>query len=100
QIDYVVLSMDIPYRIANPGQGENSSTAALFYGFKPDPQPPCSVAPNSTNSYAGSEAIFRLAKPASPSGNSFLATMITAGTLDQAKRLVDGGVNSDGTFPG
>ncbi|HEY6167737.1 MAG TPA: TIGR03790 family protein [Verrucomicrobiae bacterium] len=99
QIDYVVLSMDIPYRVQNPGLGYNSTTAALFYGFKSDPHPPCSLAINSTNSYAGSEEIFRLAQPTSAPGYSFLATMITAETLAQAQRLVDAGVNSDGSFP-
>src|ERR1051326_6313557 len=38
QIDYVVLSMDIPFEITQTGasSGANSTTAALFYGFKPD----------------------------------------------------------------
>src|SRR5713226_3646203 len=40
QADYVVLSMDIPYRVYQGGAptvaGANSTTAALFYGFKPD----------------------------------------------------------------
>ena len=38
QIDYVVLSMDFPYRVVQTGaqSGNNSTTAALFYGFKPD----------------------------------------------------------------
>jgi uncharacterized protein (TIGR03790 family) len=35
QVDYVVLSMDIPYRVA-ANNGKNATTAALFYGFKPD----------------------------------------------------------------
>src|SRR5262245_3011256 len=40
QITHVVLSMDIPYRVIDSGTpataGQNSTTAALFYGFKPD----------------------------------------------------------------
>src|SRR5437867_6311223 len=35
QIDYVVLSMDIPYRTSN-GSQVNSTTSALFYGLKLD----------------------------------------------------------------
>src|SRR5438874_1205663 len=33
QIDFVVLSMDIPFRIFY-GSGNNSTTSALFYGLK------------------------------------------------------------------
>src|SRR5689334_12774120 len=41
QIDYVLLSMDLPYRVdqdtGSPAtSGYNSTTSALFYGFKPD----------------------------------------------------------------
>ena len=53
----------------------------------------------STNSYAASESVFSLTRPASAPGFSFLATMITADSLSQAEQLVDRGVNSDGTFP-
>ena len=34
QIDYVVLSMDIPFRTTTIGGTENSTTAALFYGLR------------------------------------------------------------------
>jgi uncharacterized protein (TIGR03790 family) len=91
QIQYLVLSMDIPYRIT--GGRANSTTAALFYGFKTGPK-------NLTNSYARSECRFSEAKPAVSPGYSFLAMMLTAGTLEQAKRLVDQGVISDGQHPG
>ena len=33
QAQFVVLSMDIPYRVTD-GNNENSTTSALFYGFK------------------------------------------------------------------
>ena len=33
QAQFVLLSMDIPYRVTD-GTGQNSTTAALFYGFK------------------------------------------------------------------
>jgi uncharacterized protein (TIGR03790 family) len=95
QIDYVVVSMDIPIRTLF-GSGNNSVTSTLFYGYKDDQGPDyLSV----TNSYAASEQIFSNARPASAPGYSFLATMITAPTLALAKRLVDQGVSSDGTFP-
>ena len=35
QVDYVVLSMDFPYQVT-AADGINSTTAALFYGFKTD----------------------------------------------------------------
>lgn len=100
QIDFVVLSMDLPYRITSPGEGANSTTAALFYGFKPDARDPftCPLATNSSNAYAGSEDVFRNTVPGAGPTN-FVAVMLTAGTLAQAKSLVDQGVNSDHSFP-
>ena len=92
QIDYVVLSMDIPFQIADGQASFNGTTTALFYGFRPQNS-------NLMNSYAASELTFANAKPAGAPGYSFLATMITADTLDQAKHIVDQGVASDGTFP-
>ena len=101
QIDYVVLSMDIPYRVYQGGtaqtSGSNSTTAALFYGFKADNGSTLPVA--TSNSYAGSECIFRSFPPATATTNSFLAVMITSSNLNQAKAIIDHGVASDGTFP-
>jgi uncharacterized protein (TIGR03790 family) len=91
QIDYVVLSMDIPFSITN-SSSVNSTTSALFYGLK--------GSSGLVNSYAGSEQVFAQAKPDSATGYSFLATMITENSVAEAKYLVDQGVNSDGTFPG
>ncbi len=101
QIDYVVLSMDIPYRVNGGPNGENSTTSTLFYGFKPDGRDllDCPLADNSTNLYAGSEGVFRSTPPTGAGGNSFLATMITGGNLALAKSVVDQGRVSDGTFP-
>src|SRR5438093_10704940 len=76
QIDYVVLSMDIPYRVMSGSSEANSTTSSLFYGFKPDTNPPCSVAIGSTNLYAGSESIFRSTPPINAASNSWLVTMI------------------------
>jgi len=91
QIDYVVLSMDIPFKTTN-GSSPNATTAALFYGLKPD------VSGNNS-SYAASEASFRTARPATAPGYSFLTTMLTGNSLTEAKNLVDQGVESDGSFP-
>lgn len=105
QIDYVLLSMDIPYRVTEGGS-ENSTTSALFYGFKADTAPPdpslppsCSLPPASSNSYAFSEAAFRDASPDTASSQPFLAMMLTASNLPQAQLIVDQGVASDGSFP-
>src|SRR2546426_3093256 len=102
QVDYVVLSMDIPYRVNSGANEPNSTTSTLFYGFKADPvlDPfQCSIAPGSTNLYAGSEGIFRSTPPISASSNSFLVTMITHSNLALAKQIVDSGTLADGTFP-
>jgi uncharacterized protein (TIGR03790 family) len=105
QIDYVLLSMDIPYQITDES-GLNSTTAALFYGFKPDlPASPmynpasCNLPAGSSNSYAGSEGIFRSTPPISATSNSFLVTMVTSSNLALAKLIIDQGTASDGTFP-
>ena len=95
QIDYVVLSMDIPFQTSY-GSTLNSTTAALFYGPRlGNGSDPFGI----TNSYAASEAVFRQAPPVGAPGYSFLATMITGASLAQAEQLVDHGVASDGTFP-
>lgn len=101
QIDYVVLSMDIPYRVSDTTNGYCSTTSALFYGFKPDSRDllTCPLADGSTNLYAGSEGIFRDTPPISATSNSFLVTMITASNLDLAMQTVQQGVTSDNTFP-
>jgi uncharacterized protein (TIGR03790 family) len=99
QIDYVLLSMDLPYQTVSPANAYNSTTSTLFYGFKPDTDPPCSLDPTSTNLYAATEGIFRLTPPISPASNSFLVTMITASNLPSAMQIIDSGVGSDFTFP-
>jgi uncharacterized protein (TIGR03790 family) len=91
QIQYVVLSMDIPFTVTEDGKF-TSTTSALFYGFKSDTK-------SNDNSYAFSEGAFGEVFPATAPGRSFLTTMVTAGSLAQAKRLVDQGVHSDGTHP-
>lgn len=106
QVDYVVLSMDIPYQVTATN-GINSTTAALFYGFKtddctdncPEGIPGCNLPAASSNAYAFSEGIFRLTPPIAAGSNSWLVTMLTSSNLAQAQALVDRGVASDGTFP-
>ena len=95
QIDYIVLSMDIPFQTSF-GSTVNSTTSALFYGSRlGNGSDPFGV----TNSYAASEAVFSQATPVGAPGYSFLTTMITANSLAQAEQLVNQGVASDGTFP-
>jgi uncharacterized protein (TIGR03790 family) len=104
QIDFVLLSMDIPYQVTEAGS-VNSTTAALFYGFKSDTARgitgtlSCSLPAAASNSYAFSEASFRDSPPDTAATNAFLAMMITADSLAQAKAVVDQGVAGDGTFP-
>lgn len=99
QIEFVVLSMGFPYRLNQAGSDANSTTAALFYGFKPDPNPLCTLAANSDNSYFASEEPSASARPDNAPGFSFLTTMLTGESLEFAQRVVDSGVNSDETFP-
>jgi uncharacterized protein (TIGR03790 family) len=104
QAQIVLLSMDIPYRVAN-GDSENGTTSALFYGFKTNTTPApglpdtCSLPPDSTNSYAYSELPFALAEPDTASTNAFLVVMLTDTNLVQAESILMRGVSSDGSFP-
>jgi uncharacterized protein (TIGR03790 family) len=109
QIDYVVLSMDFPYRVVQSGaeSGKNSITAALFYGFKtddcsnncPEGIPGCNLPAASSNAYAGSEGIFRQTPPIAAGSNSWLVTMLTSSNLAQAQAIIDRSVAGDGAFP-
>lgn len=106
QARVVVLSMDIPYRITE-GASQNSTTAALFYGFKTNTAPPpglehiptCSLPDNSSNSYALSEEPFPEAAPNTGETNSLLAFMLTDTSLNGALRILSNGIASDGRFP-
>jgi len=109
QIDYVVLSMDFPYRVVQGGaqSGQNSTTAALFYGFKtddctgdcPEGIPGCNLPAASSNAYAASEGIFRQTPPIAAGSNSWLVTMLTSSSLAQAKAIIDRSMAGDGAFP-
>jgi uncharacterized protein (TIGR03790 family) len=104
QAQIVLLSMDIPYRVVN-GDSQNSTTSALFYGFKPNanlaPGCPdtCCLPDDSTNTYAYSELPFALAEPDTAATNSFLAVMLTDTNLAQAETTLQRGLASDSSFP-
>lgn len=95
QIDYLVLSMDIPFQTTN-GSAIDSTTSALFYGLRAgDGTDPLGT----TNSYAASEAVFNPSATVGAPGYSFLTTMLTGDSLADAEQVVNQGVASDGTFP-
>jgi uncharacterized protein (TIGR03790 family) len=103
QIDYVVLSMGIPYQVLATN-GVNSTTAILYYGFKPDEGTmpfgaSCTLPEGAANPFVFSEDMFRHVPPGDAGGGSHLATMITGGSLASAKLVVDRGLASDGVFP-
>jgi uncharacterized protein (TIGR03790 family) len=104
QAEIVLLSMDIPYRVNN-GASANSTTSALFYGFKTNTAPPpnlpdtCSLPVDSINSYAFTELPFALAHPATAPTNAFLAVMLTDTSLAQAEATLRQGLAGDRSFP-
>ena len=104
QIQFVLLSMDLPYQVYATN-GLNSTSSALFYGFKPDGAPvaglpSCSVPDDSTNSYAFSELPFWDSPPDTAPTNSFLTVMLTdSNGLAAAELILSRGVASDSTFP-
>jgi uncharacterized protein (TIGR03790 family) len=104
QAEIILLSMDIPYRVTD-GDSENSTTSALFYGFKTNTTPlpglpdTCCLPGDSTNSYSYSELPFALAEPATASTNAFLAVMLTDTSLSQAESTLERSAASDSSFP-
>jgi uncharacterized protein (TIGR03790 family) len=100
QAAFVLLSMDIPYTVLE-NDSYNSTTSALFYGFKTNTpgQGTCSLPDASSNSYAFSELPFSEARPDTASTNSFLAMMLTTSNLADAELILSRGVASDSTFP-
>ena len=104
QVQYVLLSMDIPYRVAE-ADSYNSTTSFLFYGFKTNAPvkqgdiPTCSLPDLSSNSFAFLEAPFEQAKPNTAPTNSLLTLMLTDSTLAQAEAVLARGVTSDSSFP-
>ena len=103
QAQFVVLSMDIPYRVTD-GDSENSTTSALFYGFKTNAAPvsgfaSCSLPDASFNSYAYSELPFNQAMPNTATTNSFLAMMLTDTNLAGAESILSRSVAADNSYP-
>jgi uncharacterized protein (TIGR03790 family) len=104
QLTYVLLSMDIPYRVVE-GDSGNSTTSVLFYGFKTnsDVQPglptTCSLPDFSSNSFAFSELPFEVAMPNTAVTNSLLAFMLTDSSIAGAEAILDRGRLSDSSFP-
>jgi uncharacterized protein (TIGR03790 family) len=104
QVEYVLLSMDIPYRVVD-GADADSTTSALFYGFKTNTVPPagapvgCSLPDISSNSFAFSELPFSQAHPDTAETNAFLVFMLTDDTLAGAQAVLDRGFAADGSFP-
>ncbi len=105
QADYLVLSMDIPYRVVQDS-AINGTTSALFYGFKTNAPAPgaglpdtCSLPTASSNAFAGSELPFRWTPPGNLGPTNLLTTMVTASNLALAKLIVDQGTTSDQSFP-
>lgn len=95
QIQYVVLSMDLPFQ-TSMGATVNSTTTALFYGLRAGDG---SDHMGTTNSYAASEGMFNPSATVGAPGYSFLTTMLTGNSLTEAEQLINQGVASDGTFP-
>ncbi len=105
QAEFLVLSMDIPYSTAL-GTSVNSTTSALYYGFKTNGPAPgadipasCSLPAASSNAFAGRESPFRSLPPGSLDFTNLMTTMITASNLAMAKLIVDQGSVSDESFP-
>jgi uncharacterized protein (TIGR03790 family) len=96
QIHFLVLSMDIPTRV----NYFNGITAALFYGYKPQPPdaPPCHIVPDSLNQYYAAERAY-----SSSAGwnrtNMPIAFALTAPDLKTAKAVVDRAVESASSPP-
>ncbi len=103
QAQFVLLSMDIPYRVTD-GDSQNSTTSALFYGFKTNGAPvsgiaSCSLPDNSSNSYAYSEMPFSQATPNTATTSSFLAMMLTDTNLAGAESILSRSVAADSSYP-
>lgn len=96
QIDYVVFTRGMPYRVYS-GTSSNGITAAMYYGFKTAPV--CdSPSTTSAHDYFREERSFWRA--ASPVSNRYYLSMVLTGfNMDEARRAVDRSVQADHTQP-
>jgi len=103
QIEYVVLSKDIPFLvyIGNPASNRYSSTtSSMFYGFKSSPDAfvfGCLTEPGSDHTFYRSERSFQRSTPGH--GNFLLTTMLAAGSSDGIRLVIDRSVSADHTLP-
>ncbi|MCB1070217.1 MAG: TIGR03790 family protein [Kiritimatiellae bacterium] len=103
QIDYLVLSRDIPFRIVvGPftDYRHASVTATLFDDLytSPNAQFGCNLAAGSQNDYAGSDMSF--ARPETPSQPHYrITSLLTARTEPQNLALIDRSTGVDFTRP-
>ena len=99
QVDYIVFSKDIPYRVFAGDAATNADgiTAAMFYHYRAAPV--CDTPDNASRSdYFDSERAFTHA--GSPSGNRYyLSFALTSTNMDNARMLVDRSVEADYTQP-
>jgi uncharacterized protein (TIGR03790 family) len=104
QIDRVVFSMDIPYRVYLPPMASNrwaGLTATFFYGFYSSPNAfvfGCDLAAGTDHDYFASERGFDR-RDVLVDHRYYLASMLTATNLALTKRLVDRSVRADHTRP-
>lgn len=96
QIDCLVLTRDLPYRVIQGGT-QNGSSSILFYDFHAD-GPPCSLSPAARSDYYQAESAF--AHAGAPSSNRYyLSTILSGNSLDEVRRTLDRAHLADGSAP-
>jgi uncharacterized protein (TIGR03790 family) len=104
QIDAVVFSRDIPYRIYQPPYADlrhSGLTAAMYHDLISSPNAfttGCDLASGSAQDYFGAERYFT--RDGAPVSNRYyLSALLTAYDLDGTKRLADRAVRAESTCP-
>ncbi len=96
QIDYIVFSRDIPYRVYM-GNSSNGLTSVMFYNMRTS-APPCSLPPSTKQDYYESERAFTRSGP--PNTNRYyISSILTATNLLHAEQMIDRAVAADCTQP-
>ena len=100
QIDYIIFSRGVPYRIYYGNYGSNRHagiTATAFYGFRSSPDAfvyGCNLATDSASEYFDSEHAFT--HSGAPSSNRYyLSTVLNGWTFSSAKSAIDRSTASD-----